>query len=67
VLDKDTERLGKLRPEKKVNLAICMSDACVRICAEGIKAQCPQITEQEFIKKLRERTEWSKRWRKRGG
>ena len=56
---------GRLRPEEKVNVAIYMSDACVRICAEGIRAQFPDITEQELIERLRERIQWSKRWRKR--
>jgi hypothetical protein len=32
------ERLGRLKPEVKVNMAIDMTEACVRICAEGIKA-----------------------------
>jgi len=59
-------RLKRLSPEEKVNVAIDMSDGCVRICAEGIKAQFPDITEQELIEQLRERIEWSKRWRKRG-
>lgn len=59
-------RLGRLKPEEKVNMALDMSDAVVRICAEGIKAQNPGITEKELIEKLRERIEWSKRWRKRG-
>ena len=60
------ERLGRLKPEEKVDMALDMSDAVVRICAEGIKAQNPDITEKELIEKLRERIEWSKRWRKRG-
>jgi hypothetical protein len=47
-------------------MALGMSDAVVCICAEGIKAQNPDITEKELIEKLRERIEWSKRWRKRG-
>lgn len=62
----DVERLGRLRPEEKVNMAIDMTDACVRICAEGIRAQFPDITEQELIERLRERIEWSRRWRQRG-
>ncbi|MEM3697404.1 MAG: hypothetical protein QXQ94_07900 [Candidatus Bathyarchaeia archaeon] len=65
-MDKDAERLGHLRPEEKVNLAIDMSDAVVRVCAEGIRAQNPKISDEELIEKLRERLEWSKRWRKRG-
>jgi hypothetical protein len=60
------ERLGRLKPEEKVNMTLDMSDAVVRICAEGIKAQNPDITDRELIEKLRERIEWSKRWRKRG-
>jgi hypothetical protein len=58
------ERLGRLKPEEKVNLAIEMSDAVVRICAESIKAQNPGISDKELIEKLRERFEWSKRYQK---
>ncbi|MDH7477089.1 MAG: hypothetical protein QHH17_01760 [Candidatus Bathyarchaeota archaeon] len=65
-MDKDAERLGRLKPEEKVNLAIGLSDFVVRVCAEGIKAQNPNITERELVEKLRERFEWSKRWRRRG-
>jgi hypothetical protein len=64
-VDKNAERLGRLKPEEKVAIAMDMTDACVRICAEGIKAQCPGISEKELLEKLRERLEWSKRWRKR--
>jgi hypothetical protein len=56
--------LGKLKPEEKVAVAIDMTDACVRICATGIRAQCPDITEVELNEKLRKRLEWSKRTRK---
>lgn len=65
-VDKEADRLGRLPPERKVELAIGMSDAVVRICAEGIRAQNPNISEEELVEKLRERFEWSKRWRKRG-
>lgn len=58
------ERVGRLKHEVKVNMAIDMTEACVRICAEGIKAQNPNITEKELIEKLRERLEWAKRWQK---
>lgn len=60
------ERLGRLKPEEKVNLAVDMTNAVVCICAEGIKAQNPNISNEELIEKLRERFEWSKRQRKRG-
>jgi len=61
------ERVGRLPPEVKVNMAIEMSEFCVQVCAAGIRAQYPNITEKELIEKLRERFEWSKRWRKREG
>jgi len=64
-VDERLKRVGRLKPEEKVAMAISMTDACVRICAEGIKAQYPGISEEELIAKLRERLEWSKRWRKR--
>jgi len=64
-VDKNAERLGRLKPEEKVAIAMDVTDACVRICAESIKAQCPGINEEELLEKLRERLEWSKRWRKR--
>jgi hypothetical protein len=64
-LDKDAERLGRLKPEEKVMLAIGMSDFVVQVCAAGIRAQNPNISEEELIGKLRERFEWSKCWRKR--
>ena len=66
-MDKDTRRLGSLKPEEKVAIAIDMTDACVRICATGIRAQCPDITEAELNEKLRKRLEWSKRPRKQEG
>ena len=60
-LDKDAERLGRLKPEEKVAIALDMTDACVRICADGIRAQYPNISEKELVEKLRQRLEWAKR------
>jgi hypothetical protein len=57
--------LGRLRPEEKVNMAIDMTEAMVRVCAEGIRGQNPKMTEKELIEKLRERLEWCKRGQKR--
>lgn len=51
----------KLKPEEKVNLAINMTDVCLRVCAEGIKDQNPNITEQELMEKLRERIQYARR------
>lgn len=58
----DAERLGRLKPKEKVAIAIDMTDACVRICADGVRAQNPGISEEELIGKLRERLEWTKRY-----
>lgn len=65
-MDKNAKRLGRLKPEEKVNIAIDMTDACIRICADGIRAQNPKITEEELIEKLRERLNWAKRVRRSG-
>jgi hypothetical protein len=54
-----------LKPEEKVTMAIDMTDACVRVCAEGIRAQCPNITEEELLEKLRERMDYARKQRLR--
>jgi len=64
-VDKDAKHFGCLKPEEKVAMAIDMTDACVRICAAGIRAQCPGISEAELNEKLRKRLKWSKRACKR--
>lgn len=64
-LDSASERLGRLKPDEKVAVAIDMTDACVRVCADGIRAQYLGISEEELLAKLRERLEWGKRGRGR--
>lgn len=64
-MDAEVKRLGWLKPEEKVTVAIDLTDACVRVCADGIRARCPGITEEELVAKLRERLEWCKRGRGR--
>jgi hypothetical protein len=64
-LDSSLERLGRLSRDEKVAVALDMSDACLCVCAEGIRAQYPGILEEELVEKLRARLEWSKRQRKR--
>lgn len=64
-MDGEAERLGRLKPEEKVAMAIDMTDFCVRVCADGIRARHPGISEEELLAKLRERLEWSKRSRRR--
>jgi hypothetical protein len=60
-MEENWERLGRLKPEQKVLIAIDMTDGCVRICADGIRNQYPGISEEELLEKLRERLEWTKR------
>ena len=52
-------------PEEKVAICMDMSDACVQVRADGIRAQNIGISEEELIVKLRERLEWGKRHQKR--
>ena len=56
----DSERLGYLKPEQKVLIAIDMTDGCLRVCADGIRQQFPGIGDEELLEKLRERLEWAK-------
>lgn len=53
--EKDWKRLGRLKPEERVNLAIGMSDVCIKVCAEGIRNANPNISEKELIERVRER------------
>jgi len=57
----DVERFGRLKPEDRVNLAIGMSDVCVRVCADGVRDQNPGISEEELIERVRERLMFGKR------
>ena len=63
----DSEFVGRLLPEIKVNMAIDMTDAMVGVCAEGIRVRHPGISEVELLDKLRERLEWARRRQKRRG
>lgn len=60
-MDKAAKRLGNMKPEEKVAVAIDMTDACVNVCKAGIRAQYPGISEAELDEKLRKRLEWQKR------
>ena len=64
-LDSESEWLGRLKPDEKVAVALDMTGACVRVCADGIRAKYPGISEEELLAKLRERLEWGKRGRGR--
>ena len=53
----------RLRPEERVNLAVGMSDVCVRICADGVRDGDPSVSEEKLVKRVRERLLFSKRRR----
>ena len=53
----------RLRPEERVNLAVGMSDVCVRVCADGVRDGDPSVSEKELVERVRERLLFSKRWR----
>jgi hypothetical protein len=52
---------NRIKPEEKVNLAINMTDVCVRICADAIIDRCPAISEEELIERIRERITYMKK------
>ena len=64
-MNQNGEQLGRLKPEEKVAIAIDMTDACLRVCASGIRERNPDIGDEELRIRLRERLEWSKRRRVR--
>jgi hypothetical protein len=51
----------RLKREDRVNLAVGMSDVCVRVCADGVRDQNPGISEKELIERVRERLMFGKR------
>ena len=59
-MEENWERLGRLKPEQKVLIAMDMTEGCVRVCADGIRNQFPGISQEELLDKLRERLEWAK-------
>jgi hypothetical protein len=55
--------LRKLKPREKVNLAINMTDVCVRICADAVRKKYPNISEKELIERVRERMTFGRQHR----
>ena len=51
----------RLKPEDMMNLAVGMSDVCVRVCADGVRDQNPGISEGKLIERVRERLMFGKR------
>ena len=62
---KELKLLGCLKPSEKVAMAIEMTDTCAHVCLAGIRAQCPNASEEELNNKLRRRLIWLKH-RRRG-
>ena len=52
--------LDELKPEEKVNLAIGMTDVCVRVCADAVRDQYLAIREEELLERVRERIMYGK-------
>jgi hypothetical protein len=63
-LEGKRERVGRLKPEEKVNMAIDMSQAMLEACGAGIRAANPKMTEQELMKELRRRLRLMKQWQR---
>jgi len=55
----------RLKREEQVDLAVSMSDVCIRVCADGVRDENPSISEEELIERVRERLMFDRR-RKRG-
>jgi hypothetical protein len=66
-LHRRSRSIKSLNPRRKVELAIEMSDACIAVCAAGIKAQKPGIDEDTLLEELRKRIKWMKRHRATSG
>jgi hypothetical protein len=60
----DWERLGRLPSDVKVLMAVEMSDFALEVCAAGVRAQNPKISDAELMEELRERLKWSKSMRR---
>jgi len=53
--------LDHLKPKEKMNLAVSMTDVCVRVCADAVTDQYPKIEDEELIERVRERIMFGKR------
>jgi hypothetical protein len=51
---------SRLRPDERVNAAIYMSDVCVRICVDSVKDENRAISEEDLMKRVRERISFSR-------
>ncbi len=58
---REEDRLGYLKPEEKVAIAIDMTSASMCVCASGIRSREPNIDDERLLRELRERVGWGKR------
>lgn len=54
-------RRSRLKPDEKVNVAVYISDACVRVCADSIKDRERRINKKKLMKRVRARIDFGKR------
>jgi len=47
--------------EERVNLAINITDACVRVCADAIRDKYATVKEEELLERIRERIAFLRR------
>ncbi|MCJ7505032.1 hypothetical protein MUP05_00975 [Candidatus Bathyarchaeota archaeon] len=61
-MPKDTLKQTKRSlAEKKVNLAINMTDVCVRISSDAIRDRYPRVNEEELLERVRKRIRYGRR------
>ncbi|MBS7637190.1 hypothetical protein KEJ37_07700 [Candidatus Bathyarchaeota archaeon] len=53
-----------MKREQRVGLAVDMSDVCIMVCAEGVKAQNPRLSDEALIELVRERLMYEKNLRR---
>ena len=53
--------ISQLSPEDKIRISMEMTEAVMAICADGIRANNPDMTEEEVITELRRRIKRERR------
>jgi len=49
------------RAEEKVNLAINITDTCVRVCADSVRDRYAMVKEEDLLERVRERIMYLRR------
>jgi len=49
-----------------VNLAISMTDVCVRVCADAVRDRYPTIKEEELLERVKERIMFGRKREREG-